>query len=711
MNKVTFDDVSKKLKTIPRPLKIRELARLMDINSDNYPAFRRMVKEAVATGKLARTRGGRLAVESKKAAIQGKLFVSRAGHGFVMPENKTGEIYVSRRDMSGALHGEEVKVILKDTRAGKNREGRIIEVLNREKGRLVGRLFKSRYGYYIIPNDPRFTDNIEVENPKNLTLNKDLMVTVRLYPWQAAFLPARGFVEEVLGEVGTPGIDIDSLVAGYGFSREFDPAVKSELGKIRRAIPAREIDRRFDLRNLTVFTIDPSDAKDHDDAISLEVIGQDRFRLGVHIADVSHYVRESSVLDREARLRGNSVYLVDRVIPMLPEKLSSDICSLVDNQDRLTVSFIAEIDSSGGVHNWSFAESVIRSQASLSYEEVQDYFEKKGRGRIDGRAGKSLNLMLKLSQIFRALRLEMGSLDFDLPEPTVLLDVEGRVIDIFTRARMPSHQVIEEFMLLANRYAATYLENQGVPILFRVHARPDKEKISNFAALLNEMGYNFSFKGDITPKKLQRVLEVVKDKPEEPFVEEILLRSLAKAVYQPENIGHFGLAFNRYAHFTSPIRRYPDLLLHRALKKLLRKELTSEIVAELNSTLKSIGAHCTATEIAADEAERDSIRIKQLEYLVERVGGVYDGIISGVVKAGLFIELVGSMVQGFVPFSTVRDDYFVLDEGKHRAFGKKSQRVFKLGDRVRIIVVKVDLDGRRADFALVSEGNGKKKNK
>jgi ribonuclease R len=605
--------------------------------------------------------------------------------------------------MGGAIHGEEVRLIIKDTRAGKNREGRIVEVLNRENGRIVGRLYKGRFGLSIVPDDPRCPPSIDVENPKGLVLRKDLVVTTRLYPWVAPYLSPRGFVEEVLGEAGSPGVDIDSLIISHGLPREFDNRINPELARIRKAIPKSEIGRRLDLRGLLMFTIDPSDAKDHDDAISLETQRDSLYELGVHIADVSHYVKEDTTLDREARLRGNSVYLVDRVIPMLPEKLSGDICSLHESQDRLTLSFLASIDDAARVHEWRFVESVIRSSASLSYEEVQGHFDRKGRSRVEQKPGQALDSMLRISRVLRKQRLDKGSLDFDLPEPKVVLDSEGKVLDIFARARMPSHQVVEEFMLLANRYAAIFLESKGIPILYRVHARPDKEKIRKFAELLKEMGYDFSLKGEITAKKLQRILEAVKDKPEEPFVEEILLRSLAKAVYQPENIGHFGLAFPAYTHFTSPIRRYPDLLLHRVLKMVLNKKLTSAKISELQSTLSNIGAHCTSTEIAADEAERDSVKIKQLEYLSERVGGVYDGIISGVVKPGFFVELAGNMVEGFVPFSTINDDYFVLDEGKHRAFGRKSGRVFRLGDRVRVIVARIDLESKQADFALVND--------
>ncbi len=702
MYKITLEDIKKNLKDDSKPLKIRDLAKRMGVPQEDYPNFRRLIKDAISSGQLLKARGGRLVAEPKKGFTQGKLYMARSGHGFVIPDNKSGEIYIAPRDLGGALHGEQVRLIIKDTRAGKNREGKIVGVIDREKGRLVGHLYKSRYGMYIVADDPHYKGNIEIDNPRGLNLSEDLMVTVRLAPWEAPYLPPRGSVEEVLGKAGSPGVDIDSLIVSRGLPREFDQSVKPELAKIRRAIPKAELAHRRDLRDLLIFTIDPADAKDHDDAISLEPLKGGKMRLGVHIADVSHYVREGSMLDHEAHVRGNSVYLVDRVIPMLPEKLSSDICSLIENEDRLTISFIAELDAEAKVLSWEFVESVIKSKASLNYDEVQHYYDARAKSKIDSVAGKALDQMLKLSQTLRKKRLEKGSLDFDLPEPKIHLDAEGHVIDIFVQARIPSYQVVEEFMLLANRYAASFLGTHGAPILYRVHDKPDKEKIENFGALLREMGYDFSFRGEITPKKLQRVLETVKDKPEEPFVEEILLRSLAKAVYQPDNIGHFGLAFPIYTHFTSPIRRYPDLLVHRMLRLVLNHKLTSLIASEVASVLKATGAHCTATEIAADEAERDSVKIKQLEYLYERVGGVFDGIISGVVRAGFFVELMATMVEGFVPFNTIRDDYFIFEEGKHRAYGRRSGRVFKLGDKVRVLVVKVEMENKRAEFNLVS---------
>jgi len=686
--------------------KIRELSKKLGIKPSEYRNFRRIIKDAISEGRLARGKGGKLTLPRKEDFLTGKLFVSRAGYGFVITDREQGDIFISRNDMGGAIHGEQVKVILKSSVRGKGPEGKIVAVMDREKGRVVGKVTLSKYGMSLRPTDPRIAEKIELSNPRNLPVKRNMIVSARLYPWEAPYLPPRGHIEELLGMEGAPGIDIDSLIISHGLSVGFDDRIKPELAAIKKAVTKTSVRGRLDLRNATVVTIDPADAKDHDDAVSIEKKGTNRFELGVHIADVSHFVKPDSALDSEAMLKGNSVYLVDRVLPMLPEKLSADLCSLHENKDRLTVSFLAEIDDNGNVSKWQFKETVIKSSASLNYEQVQDYLDGKGETRIDGEIGSSLKNMRIVARALREKRIKNGSLDFDLPEPKVVLDSRGRVLDIFTPKRLESHQIIEELMLLANKYAAIYLQGAGAPVLFRVHAKPDKEKIENFVELIKEMGFKFSFKGEITPLKLQRIINTVQGKPEEQFIEEILLRSLAKAAYQPENIGHFGLAFPNYVHFTSPIRRYPDLLIHRVMKLHLGKKLGPVVASDIKSTLKKIGKHCTETEIAADQAERESLKIKQLEFLQERVGGIYDGIISGVVRTGLFVELQGTMVEGFVSFASIEDDYFTLDEGKFRAAGRRSGKKFKLGDKIRIIVVKVDLESRRADFVIADENNG-----
>lgn len=691
------------------PLKTRELAEMLGINQSDYHGFRSLVKEAISEGKIVKGRGGKLIIPDTKDILVGKLFVSKAGNGFVITDGDGGDIFVSLRELGGAIHGEKVEVVLKPAGRGKSREGRITKVLEREKGRVVGRITISRAGSYLHPTDPRLPEKIEINNPKKLAIKNDIIASVRLYPWEAVYLPPRGKVEEILGMAGSPGVDIDSLIISHGLPREFDSRVQPELAAINKAVTKTSLEGRLDLRDMVVYTIDPADAKDHDDAVSIEKMSDNRFRLGIHIADVSHYVKPESALDSEALLRGNSVYLVDRVIPMLPEKLSANICSLHEGKDRLTTSFIAEIDENAKVYKWEFRETVIRSSASLNYEDVQHFLDGKKVKSINREIGHSLKIIKNIAGSLRRNRFLKGGLDFDLPEPKIMLDAQGKVLDIFSPERLESHLIIEELMLLANKYTAIYLEGAGAPTLFRVHDKPDKEKIKNFVELLHEMGFKFNFRGEITSLKLQRVMKSVKGKPEEQFIEEILLRSLAKAIYQPVNIGHFGLAFSSYVHFTSPIRRYPDLLAHRVIKMLLNKQLGPNAVSSFKSSLKRIGRHCTETEIAATQAERDSLKIKQLEYLHERVGGIYDGIISGVIKSGLFVELLSSLVEGFVPFASIEDDYFELHEGKYRAVGKRSKRIFKLGDKVRIIVARVDLESRQADFALIDETKKPKK--
>jgi len=380
MAEYTSKDIIAAIKKSRRQLKTRELARKMKISQAGYKFFRKTVKEAIADGKIIKGRGGKLSIPQMDSFVFGKLFISYAGHGFVIPDEGHDDFFISRRDMGGAIHGEKVKVILKPDRGSKSREGKIVEVIDRESGRIVGKIRSTRDGFKVMPTDPRNKELIDLSNPKKHPIKKDMIVTVRLKPWKATYLPPEGIVEEVLGMEGAPGVDIDSLVVSFGLPEEFDNRVKPELAAIRKAVTRQSLTGREDYRSITTFTIDPSDAKDHDDAVSLEKLHNGKYRLGVHIADVSHFVKPGSALESEGLLRGNSVYLVDRVIPMLPEKLSADICSLHENEDRLTVSFMTEIDIKGKIYKWEFVESVIKSSASLSYEEAQAYLDGSYKG-------------------------------------------------------------------------------------------------------------------------------------------------------------------------------------------------------------------------------------------------------------------------------------------------------------------------------------------
>jgi ribonuclease R len=710
MMEFDIDLIKEGLSRSPRPPKPRELARLMQVDQSQYRAFRHFLKEAVTRGDLVQIKGGRLVVPSFAGKVKGKLVVARSGVGFVMPEDSGDEVFISEDDLGGALPGEHVIVELKSFKRGKSREGRIIKVIHREGSQLVGKIERIRHGWQLKPDDPRISQKIEIDNPNNLPLKPDYMAVIVLSEWRAGFLPPAGRVVEILGPAGSPGVDINALVRSSGVPIEFLPATIAEANRIKRPIAEQEYACRTDLRKLTIFTIDPPDAKDHDDAVSYEELPGDIVRLGVHIADVSHYVTDQSSLDKEALIRGNSIYLVDRVIPMLPEKLSGDLCSLHEGVDRLTLTALIYLDRSANVKKHEIVRSVINSAASLNYDEVQKCLDGKGSPKLEKYSGL-LTKMNQLAHKLRAIRIKSGSLDFDLPEPKVVLDPKGNVVDIFRYPRYDSHRLIEEFMLIANCVVAQSMLAIGAPILYRVHDRPDELKVKNFAELIKEMGFDFSFKGDITPKKFQRVLDLVAGQKEEEFVHRLLLRSLAKAVYQPENIGHFGLAFSTYAHFTSPIRRYPDLQLHRVVKLQIENRLNSETAGRIRSTLKTIGLHCSQTEIIADGLERESVKIKMLDYFGDKVGAVMPGTVSGVVRGGLFVEINDMFIDGFIPYAAFEDDYYIYDEKKHQAIGKHNNKRYRLGDRLEVVVAKVDREKRELDLIPADKLKAKSKKK
>lgn len=705
-----LDLIKKSLSELPRPPKPRELAQHLQIGQAEYRAFRQFIKTALAKGDLARIRGGRIVTTSLAGKLKGKLIIARSGIGFVMPEDNSGEIFISGDDLGGALPGEQVMVELKSFRSGKSREGRVVKVIQREGTQLVGKLEKTRGSWQLNPDDPRIAQKIELDNPNSLGLKPDYMAVVLLYEWRADFLPPMGKVTEILGPAGSPGVDIDALVRSSGVPIDFTPGAIAESNKIKRAIPEEEIKARVDLRQLTIFTIDPPDAKDHDDAVSYEELPDGLIRLGVHIADVSYYVTEQSALDKDALVRGNSIYLVDRVIPMLPEKLSGDMCSLHEGVDRLTLTAFIYLDQAANIKRYEIVQSIINSAASLNYDEAQSCLDDKASPKLKKYAGV-LTKMNELAKKLKARRVKAGSLDFDLPEPKVVLDPEGNVVDIFRYPRYDSHRLIEEFMLIANCVVAQSMLGIGAPILYRVHDRPDELKVQHFAEMLKEMGFDFSFKGEITPKKIQRVLESAAGKQEEGFIHRLLLRSLAKAVYQPENIGHFGLAFTTYAHFTSPIRRYPDLQLHRVAKLQINKKLDAAAASKIRDGLKYIGTHCSQTEIIADGLERESIKIKMLDYFADKIGSVMPGTVSGVVRGGIFVEIDNMFIDGFIPYTAFEDDYYIYDENKHQAIGKRNNKRYRLGDHLEVFVAKVDREKRELDLFPAEKFKAKTKAK
>jgi ribonuclease R len=699
-----------------RPLKLRELAGKMEIPENQYGTFRRTIREMLRDGLIVKVKRGRLGLPEKANLVVGRLVSGKSGYGFVVPEDGSEDVYIRSEDMGNAFHRDKVVVRLLGRSRGPAREGSIIKVLKRAKPNLVGTYRKGRFSDYLEPDDRRISKDIYIA-PENSSGALDRQkVLVSLLDRQDVHMGPEGKVVEVLGYPDEPGMDILALIKEFGLPLSFPDEVEQELDGLPARVESKELHRRLDLRTKSCFTIDPADAKDHDDAVSLEIKPNGNYVLGVHIADVSFYVRENSALDGEALQRGTSVYLVDRVIPMLPEGVSNNLCSLKPHRNRLTYSVIMELTPDGDRVGHRIQESVIRSKARLNYDEVQKFFD-------TGRAGKKIEglesdllEMRKLSRKLLERRLAKGSLDFDLPEAQVVLGKDGRVQDIFEVARLESHRLIEEFMLLANRTVAEHVTRASVPFLHRIHEEPDPEKIAAFSDFVSSLGYSFKVSGRIRPKRIQRFLKSLEGKPEEELINEMLLRSLKKACYSPDGMGHFGLAFSHYTHFTSPIRRYPDLLVHRLLKELQLGKYSHRRQNQLLRRLPKIGEITSERERLADEAERESIKIKQIEFMQNKLGEEYEGLISGVLRFGFFVRLDKLLAEGLVRVSSLDDDYYLLDETAKRWVGRRTRRVFKLGDRVRVQVIRVDKEQKEIDFLLAgsqtrSQGRARRKGK
>ncbi len=701
-------------KTDYRPMKLRELATQMGIREEEYGQFRRLVRTMLRDGLLLKIKHGKIGAPEKSSLVVGRLVASKSGFGFVVPDDKTEDVYISAESTGNAMHGDKVVVRVYKTKKGPTREGSITKVLQRAKQNLVGTFHQTKIADYVIPDDRRYPKDIYIAAGDSKKAREGQKVVVSLKDWADVHLGPQGKVTEVLGYPDDPGMDMLTLIKDCNLPLSFPEEVEEELTGLPEKIEKRELDRRQDFRSVNCFTIDPVDAKDHDDAVSLEIKPNGNYLLGVHIADVSFYVKEYSSLDREALKRGTSVYLVDRVIPMLPEKLSNDTCSLKPHVTRLTYSVIMEIDPNGERVDYQIKESVIKSKAKLNYDEVQKFFDSGNAGKSIQGLENDLMHMLALSRKLLERRLERGSLDFDLPEAHVVLGKDGKVQDILETVRLESHRLIEEFMLLANRTVAEHVSRLSVPFLYRVHEEPDEEKLEAFSDFVSTLGYTFSSTGKIRPKKIQRFLKSVEGKPEEKLINEVLLRALKRACYQPQNVGHFGLAFSHYTHFTSPIRRYPDLLVHRLLKEIQAGEYTFQKQNQLLRRLPRIGEITSERERLADEAERASIKIKMIEYMQDKVGEEYEGLISGVVPFGFFVRLDSIFAEGLVRVSSLSDDYYLFDERRKRWVGRRTKKIYKLGDRTKVQVVRVDQDQKEIDFVLAGrnyfkeKGRGKK---
>ena len=689
-----------------RPLDKRELAKALGRKSGVRIGLNHALRELERSGEIARVRKNRYILPTAADLVTGTLQIHQAGYGFLTTE-KSGEpdIFIAAENTGTAMHGDRVVArIARDEPYGRTkgrREGRVIRILERAHDTIVGTLQHSRNFYYVVPDDPRLVHDVYVGSAKDRRSQTTAIVgdkvVVRLESWESRHVNPEGAIIEVLGPASAPGVDMLSIVRKYHLPTEFPNNVLDQADRIPDKIDARQLDGREDLRKKFIVTIDPDDARDFDDAIDVEKIESGGWRLGVHIADVAAYVEPNSALDREARRRGNSVYLPDRVIPMLPERLSNGVCSLNPGVDRLTHSVFIHFDKNGVAKSARFTRSVIRSAHRLTYKQAYAILKSASHDPL----GERLHVAWELASLLRRKRFEHGSLDLDFPEVKLRLDETGKPVRLERIDNDESHQLIEEYMLAANEAVARELKKRTVPTIYRVHENPDPAKLAEY----REFVLSFNYKvGDLTHRaEVQRLLVSIRGKPEEQALKIGLLKSLKRARYAPQPLGHYGLAKPNYLHFTSPIRRYADLVVHRALADHNGKHRARIDTRQM----ASISEHISMTERVAAEAEIESVRMKKLEFfqrqLDERSPQVFRAAIVDVRNYGLVVELPDVLITGLVHVSSLTDDFYLFEAAQRRLIGRRSRKRFSVGDQVRVFVVRVDAFKRQVDFAMASE--------
>jgi ribonuclease R len=688
-----------------KPASVRELVRRLELEGEARRELKTVLRQLIADGEVVKIRGTRIGLPARMNLVAGRLTCNPAGYGFVAPEPRRQgqkDVYVASHNMKEALHGDRV-VARVERVTSKGPEGRIIRVLERAMQRLVGRYEDDgRIGGHVVPFDKRVLHELFVPRGEEDDARTGDMVSAEITRPPSATRQPVGRVLEVLGRLEDPGVDLKVVMVKYGLPDAFPAEVEADAAAVPGAVRPEDLEGRTDFRPWQTVTVDPETARDHDDAISLDRMPNGHWLLAVHIADVAHYVREGSALDQEAYLRGTSVYFPDRVVPMLPHALSSEICSLVEGQDRLTQSVVIELDALGHVTRAEFHDGVIRSAARMSYGQVQAIVD--GDAALRGRFAALVPLfegMDALARLMRKRRYERGSLDFDLPEPKLVLDASGAMTGIVAAPRLDSMRAIEEFMLAANEAVAEKLADAGVAALFRIHEAPDPDRVEQFCDLAASFGYSVPTNlGAIRPEDFQSVLRQIVGRPEERLISTLLLRTMKLARYFEENLGHFGLATKMYAHFTSPIRRYPDLVVHRALRAL-RQGSDAIREAQLREALPEMGKHLSEMERRADDAERELTEWKKVRFMANKLGESFAGYITGVQAFGLFVELEEVYVQGLVHVSSMTDDYYAFDDKAHQLRGENTRQAYRLGDRVQVQVARVDLERRQLDFALI----------
>lgn len=689
------------------PIKRRDMRAMLSVPQEDREKFESLINELIAEGRVFETKKGKLASPKDLQMATGTFIGHARGFGFVTPDAGGEDIFIPASETMGAMQKDRVLYkMLHKAEKGKKADGVIVRILERGQQRIVGTFEAGSKGYgFVVADDKKIAKDIFIsrENTKGAVTGHKVVVEITDYGEDRR--NPEGKVIEILGHVNDPGVDVLSVIRRYELAVEFPEEVYAEIEHLGTEVAEADKKGREDLRGLLTITIDGADAKDLDDAVSLKRLGNGNFELGVHIADVSHYVRENTALDKEAYARGTSVYLVDRVIPMLPHKLSNGICSLNPHVDRLALSCLMEVNGRGEVVSHRILESVINSDYRMTYTAVREILEDGTPALLEQYAEilPMLEDMDELRQILGEKRRKRGSVNFDLPESKIILDENGKPIDIKPYEKSIATNMIEEFMLVCNETIAENSFWQEMPFMYRSHQEPDEDKLEKMEQFLRGFGYYLRKKdGEIHPRELQKVLQKAEETDEERIITRMVLRSMMQARYTAENGGHFGLAAKYYCHFTSPIRRYPDLEIHRMIKKMLHGELDEKASAYYRRKMPDWAKHCSKQERVAEDAERDTDALKKVEFMEDKVGQIYEGIISGVTNWGIYVELPNT-IEGMVALSQMDDDYYEFDEKKMLVFGKRTKKSYRLGDKVVVSVAKVDRMMGTIDFVFEEE--------
>ena len=682
------------------PMKLKELAILLQVPKDQRNELKRVMDALEAEGKVHVSSKGKYSKGEAKRIV-GTYTAHARGFGFVVVEGEAEDIFISEDDANGAFHNDQVEVVIKASPAGKRKEGKITKILSHGTTTLVGYFQKNKSFGFVIPDNQRFAQDVFVPLERSKGAVTGHKVVVELTKYGDNKKKPEGKVIEILGHANDPGVDIMSIVKGYDLPTEFPEKVLNQAERVAKDVSTADMAGRMDLRDWTMVTIDGEDAKDLDDAISI-TREDGNYILGVHIADVTNYVQEKSALDREALKRGTSVYLVDRVIPMLPHTLSNGICSLNAGEDRLALSCIMTINEKGSVIDHKIAETVVHIDERMSYTSVKKILEEEDALEIERyqELVPMFKLMAELSRILREKRTQRGSIDFDFPETKMILDQEGKPIEIKPYDRNVATKIIEDFMLLANETVAEDYFWQEIPFVYRTHESPDEDKIKKLATFIHNFGHSMHISNkEVRPKEIQKLLAKVEGTAEDALISRLALRSMKQAKYTPENTGHFGLAASYYCHFTSPIRRYPDLQIHRIIKENLRGRMNEDRRDHYEKILTEVAKQSSQRERLAEEAERETVKLKKVEYMSARIGEEFEGVISSITKWGIYVELPNT-IEGLIHVTNLYDDHYNYIEDSYEMVGEHTGKTYKLGQTVTVRVIGTSKVERTIDFEL-----------